>query len=961
MSLFKRRSRLRKAVELEQKQDAYDKPKPEPYEHVPKHAAADAAVNSGEKSDQGNRLVAKERRMSKEASNYAMGSAAERQSVAHTAMNSTPPSSLAGKQRGFKDMFGLQKNKSAPAAAAVLTTEAPPMPKSTAQQPGKSILRSSTPRNDNSNCSEPFDAAPSSSISPAAGSSTTQFTAREHAYVNPHYSGDSGYGSVGDFRTPSEHFLAEINGPHLPRINSGFPPELSLSQELAREPAFSEQKLGRADPVEQAPRKGAPDSVLKTGERYLERQASQLDLSSLNSTKPGKGFKQTRFEQAPETVGSKPATVVPKPQEDAAWHLTQRLARKEPERRVRPDSATLPQPQVTVPVYSSTAQSADYKEPAPLPIVSGRHSTRQPFVVPQSQYSVPACTSTPPPTRAREVEPHMPNPERYVSPPPQSNYVPLQRTVSGDQQSVTNAPPVSRLEGFKVNKRGNVLDEEGELIGELYEGDIMDCVRQRANGSGEVLDDYGSVVGRVRSLGRNQGSPISRMSSPEPFQHQQQQNLSHGHQVRPMSSALSLGRREWVVSQPDAFTPAWQQHLHNAQPVFAHELQRHLASAPQDTIRAPVHPIDLPDNFEAVELPATQVEHVLEEETLPVFDHSDIFLPTPSVPAKSPRRPEGPLSQLEKQQPTRMNQELLQEQSKHVYAPVPTSQQSEQPRHWAAASVINTLPDEPQQTVSASTQTQPQAHWPLVRSPSESSLSDLSNSYAQPTMSPVPEDGQLTGEDRSPALFSYKGDVPATDGRLSDASLAPLRAIGTKPPPPSFPHQVLSGGTPVANSVPYSSAGAVGAHLAPSGRATTSAPGPRPTLNTRYSSSAPIKRSPLSNHETTPSDSGSGSVDRKRIDQAHGGQSRLPSLQTKASQRSLHLPSGKPCAYFTHAGNANVIGEQDTPAPVAAAKTAAQMTTVSMKPAAPSVLVKGTSKRSRFGLGFGKRTAAAAR
>ncbi|CZT14924.1 uncharacterized protein RCC_00855 [Ramularia collo-cygni] len=57
---------------------------------------------------------------------------------------------------------------------------------------------------------------------------------------------------------------------------------------------------------------------------------------------------------------------------------------------------------------------------------------------------------------------------------------------------------IAALEGYKVNKKGKVLDEEGDVIGELVEGDLLDCVRQKLNANGEVLDDVGKVVGSVK-------------------------------------------------------------------------------------------------------------------------------------------------------------------------------------------------------------------------------------------------------------------------------------------------------------------------------------------------------------------------------------------------------------------------------------------------------------------------------
>jgi hypothetical protein len=71
-------------------------------------------------------------------------------------------------------------------------------------------------------------------------------------------------------------------------------------------------------------------------------------------------------------------------------------------------------------------------------------------------------------------------------------------------------PPLSILDGLKVNRRGLILDEEGDPIGELYEGDIVDCVREKADAHGAVLDEYGRVVGRVRTLLREDEETMLR-------------------------------------------------------------------------------------------------------------------------------------------------------------------------------------------------------------------------------------------------------------------------------------------------------------------------------------------------------------------------------------------------------------------------------------------------------------------
>jgi len=64
----------------------------------------------------------------------------------------------------------------------------------------------------------------------------------------------------------------------------------------------------------------------------------------------------------------------------------------------------------------------------------------------------------------------------------------------------TGRPGLDTLEGLKVNKKGQILNEDGEPIGELIEGEIADCAGKKCNDQGEVLDKDGNVVGRVQTL-----------------------------------------------------------------------------------------------------------------------------------------------------------------------------------------------------------------------------------------------------------------------------------------------------------------------------------------------------------------------------------------------------------------------------------------------------------------------------
>jgi len=72
--------------------------------------------------------------------------------------------------------------------------------------------------------------------------------------------------------------------------------------------------------------------------------------------------------------------------------------------------------------------------------------------------------------------------------------------VEPEVKEVEVTPDLDVLEGLKVNKKGQVLDEEGEPIGELIEGDIKECAGKKINEKGEVLDKDGKVIGKVRTL-----------------------------------------------------------------------------------------------------------------------------------------------------------------------------------------------------------------------------------------------------------------------------------------------------------------------------------------------------------------------------------------------------------------------------------------------------------------------------
>ena len=67
-------------------------------------------------------------------------------------------------------------------------------------------------------------------------------------------------------------------------------------------------------------------------------------------------------------------------------------------------------------------------------------------------------------------------------------------------EEAADVPDLSILDGLKVNKKGQVLDEDGEPIAQVSEGEIADLAGKKINDKGEVLDKDGNVIGKVELI-----------------------------------------------------------------------------------------------------------------------------------------------------------------------------------------------------------------------------------------------------------------------------------------------------------------------------------------------------------------------------------------------------------------------------------------------------------------------------
>ncbi|KAL3431003.1 hypothetical protein BDV09DRAFT_199123 [Aspergillus tetrazonus] len=81
-----------------------------------------------------------------------------------------------------------------------------------------------------------------------------------------------------------------------------------------------------------------------------------------------------------------------------------------------------------------------------------------------------------------------------------------------DQRDSTQQFPrsLSRLDGLAVGEGGKVLDNDGRAVGRVVEGDPKDLVGQIVNGYGEILDEDGDLIGCVDPMNEDAASEGGR-------------------------------------------------------------------------------------------------------------------------------------------------------------------------------------------------------------------------------------------------------------------------------------------------------------------------------------------------------------------------------------------------------------------------------------------------------------------
>ncbi|KAF2171733.1 hypothetical protein M409DRAFT_50389 [Zasmidium cellare ATCC 36951] len=461
VAIFKRKGKAAKEAEKKDSEKPAEEAPPKPtYKHVPTHAASDSVGQGSrleDKQDRNHIAIASRRRAANSMYDSTLGNASFQQSIAHELAHGTPsPMTPYGSQPRYQDDMYYGEFDSPQMAGHPMTPGHMRMSRQSGDYFAQSMHR--------------------------GRSYESRGKGKEHGYGTPYYS-DSGYESAGPpsglpSRDPSLQNLQDLERQYMSRDNKGL---------LLPEPRFSEDFANMSIDTDQL---GVADAVVAAKESAPKNSGNvsplDLDADSRSTKSTTSVSKRTRFEDDPE----------PMPELD---QLEQHRNTSSPVVEQAPVSESKP---VTVkpeeptesPVDSARGSpvesdaESEQNEPSPVKAVDeSTEVTASPAEVKQQadQTEPRPSTQTIAGTSRASVSNDRPN---------------LQRMSSAPSTRRMTLPPLTILEGLKVNKKGLILDEEGDPIGQLIDGELLDCVRQKANGNGEVLDEYGRVVGTVRTI-----------------------------------------------------------------------------------------------------------------------------------------------------------------------------------------------------------------------------------------------------------------------------------------------------------------------------------------------------------------------------------------------------------------------------------------------------------------------------
>lgn len=675
----------------------------------------------------------------------------------------------------------------------------------------------------------------------------------KHEYSDPHSSSDSGYASPGPesrvhSRGPSTQ-QSRRDREYLPISNKSMP-QLTLGEELAQEPAFAEH----SPPL-----------------------------------KPSKSLHTMREDSSSDHLGPLPAT--PSHQYHYQDGRQQRMIQQS--MPMRPSSVPA---QALQPRHQRVNRPPPQRSSSPGPVLQSTHPAHSS----RSRASAPPNTSSPFDWQSPITRSHHQQPSSFE---PRSPTSPKAHIASPNYDQDDYSPSLNILNGLKVNRRGLILDEEGDPIGELFEGDIIDCVRQKADAYGDVLDEYGRIVGRVRTLSiRPTSSNLHRSNT----------NASNAGHLRGASPEPPMPlMRPAVPSSPTRMPSASRRHNTSEDEGYlvmrSHDLQE--SAMPQRQVNEPAEQQEL-----SLHRHTTHENSMRRSESLP------------SVP-ESRSTAEVALSD---------DGSAASEESRHAA----TSHGSEPVSEEVASQEQVTARQGNAKSVKDATVQQPQLD--IDTGEAEQSVAGVCQREETLLASTMPVINRSVSERAPPT--SGLPPVPAVPKAFSELKKAvhaqPLGSFAApsrvKTPLPAFPGRGLSvglaGGTFGNGPMPGM----------PNRRLTTPGFPMSPGLNAQSSlskprTSTPLVRSPLSSHgeslvmsksacaprvpmkvtnmftaETTPPESEQGSAQGEprpayNRPQGHSRSQSLKTVNTTASAAG----AGKPRKVFAHAGRPNADKEAD--------------------------------------------------
>jgi len=95
------------------------------------------------------------------------------------------------------------------------------------------------------------------------------------------------------------------------------------------------------------------------------------------------------------------------------------------------------------------------------------------------------------------------------------------------------------MAGLKVNKEGNVLDADGNVVGKLDSGDIPICAGKEVDDDGDVVNSKGQTVGHVSKLEDIPPEPETESEEDKKAREQSEKDAAQAEEDRKLAGQLS--------------------------------------------------------------------------------------------------------------------------------------------------------------------------------------------------------------------------------------------------------------------------------------------------------------------------------------------------------------------------------------------------------------------------------------